>query len=139
MSQASSGRGGATRKFFGYKLDALGNTLGYICRFGIVSANEHDVTVAKALLDEQHDDFNAVIGDKAYTGLGIYTPPKENAINPGFWCDFFAKARKSIEAIFSSLQRCRNLALQQLNSFWSIRASVCRKIAAHNLVLFLFN
>ena len=36
MSQANSGRGGATRKFFGYKLHALGNTLGYICRFGIV-------------------------------------------------------------------------------------------------------
>jgi hypothetical protein len=139
MSQAASGRGGATRRFYGYKLHAVGNTLGYICRFGIVAANEHDVTVAKAMLDEQHDGFSEIIGDKAYLGLGIYTPPKANAKEPGFWCDFFAKARKSIEAIFSSLARCRNLALQQLNSFWSVRASVCRKIAAHNLILFLFD
>ena len=105
----------------------------------LLSANEHDVSVARALLDEEHDDFNAIIGDKAYVGLGIYTPPKENAKEPRFWCHFFAKARKFIEAISSSLQRCRNLALQQLNSFWSIRASVCRKIAAHSLILFLFN
>ena len=139
MSQATSGRGGASKRFYGYKLHAIGNTLGYICRFGVVAANEHDVTVAKAMLDEQLNDFSAIIGDKAYLGLGIYTPPKANAKEPGFWCDFFARARKSIESIFSSLARCRNLALQQLNSFWRIRASVCRKIAAHNLILFLFN
>ena len=139
MSQASSGRGGASKKFFGYKLHAIGNTLGYICRFGIVAANEHDVTVAKVLLNPQHDDFESLIGDKAYLGLGIYTPPKTNAKEPGFWCDFFARARKSVESIFSSLQRCRNLCTQQLNSFWSVRASVCRKVAAHNLILFLFN
>lgn len=139
LHQATSGRGGATRKFFGYKLHAIGNTLGYICRFGMVSANEHDATVAKVRLDPEDDDLSSVIGDKAYGGLGISTPPKANAQAPGFWGDFFATARKSIEAIVSSLQRCRNLALQQLNSFWSLRASVCRKIAAHNLILFLFN
>lgn len=139
MSQATSGKGGASKRFYGYKLHAVGNTLGYVCRFGIVPANEHDVTVAKVLLDEHADDLGSIIGDKAYLGLGIYTPPKSNAVEPAFWCDFFARARKSIESIFSSLQRCRNLALQQLNSFWSVRASVCRKIAAHNLILFLFN
>lgn len=139
MSQAASGRGGASKRFYGYKLHAIGNTLGYICRFGVVAANEHDATVAKVLLNPEYDDLSSVIGDKAYIGLGLYTPPKDNAKEPGFWCDFFARARKSIESIFSSLQRCRNLALQQLNSFWSVRASVCRKIAAHNLILFLFN
>ena len=105
--------------------------------FALTYANEHDITVARCLLDERYDDLHGLIGDKAYLGLGIYTPPKQNAKEPGFWCDFFAKARKSIEAVFSSLQRCRNLALQ-LNSFWSSRASVCRKVAAHNLILFLF-
>lgn len=69
------------------------------------------------LLDECHDDFDSVIGDKGYKGLGIYTPPKTNAKQQTFWCGFFAKARKSIEAAFSSLARSRNLALQQLNSF----------------------
>lgn len=139
MTEAASGRGGATKHFYGFKLHAVCTGLGSICRFAIVSANEHDVTVGKCLLDGQHDDLNSLIGDKGYQGLGIYTPPKQNAKQAGFWCDFFMRARKTIEAVFSSLTRCRNLALQQLNSFWSIRASVCRKVAAHNLILFLFN
>lgn len=138
LSEAASGHGGATKKFYGFRLHAICSKQGAICRFALVPANEHDVTVAKCLLDERFDDLHSLIGDKAYLGLGIYTPPKQNAKNSGFWCDFFAQARKSIEAVFSSLQRCRNLALQQLNSFWSIRASVCRKVAAHNLILFLF-
>ena len=138
LSEADSGRGGATKKFYGFRLHAVCSGVGAICRFGIAPANEHDVTVARCLLDERYDDLHSLIGDKAYLGLGIYTPPKQNAKEPGFWCGFFARARKSIEAVFSSLQRCRNLALQQLNSFWSIRASVCRKVAAHNLILFLF-
>lgn len=138
MTEATSGRGGATKQFYGFRLHAVCTGAGAICRFGIVPANEHDVTVASCLLDERYDDLHSLIGDKAYLGLGIYIPPKQNAKEPGFWCGFFAKARKAIEAVFSSLTRCRNLALQQLNSFWSVRASVCRKVAAHNLILFLF-
>ena len=139
LSEAASGRGGATKRFYGFRLHAICTGTGAVCRFALVPANEHDVTVAKCLLDGRYDDLHCLIGDKAYLGLGIYTPPKRNAKNPGFWCDFFARARKSIEAVFSSLTRCRNLSLQQLNSFWSIRASVCRKLAAHNLILFLFS
>lgn len=138
MSEASSGHGGASKHFYGYKLHAVTSASGCVCRFSIVSANEHDATVAKYLLDERYDDLSYVIGDKGYQGCGIYTPPKANAKQVRFWSDFFAKARKSVEAVFSSLLRCRNLTLQQLNSFWSVRASVCRKIAAHNLLLFLF-
>lgn len=138
MSEASSGRGGASKNFYGYKLHAVTSTSGCICRFSIVSANEHDATVAKCLLDARYDDLTSIIGDKGYQGCGIYTPPKANAKQTQFWSSFFAKARKSVEAVFSSLLRCRNLTLQQLNSFWSVRASVCRKIAAHNLLLFLF-
>lgn len=138
MTEAGSGRGGATKHFYGFKLHAVCTGSGSICRFAIVSANEHDLTVARCLLDERSDDLYSIIGDKGYQGLGIYTPPKHNAKQVGFWCDFFATVRKSIEAVFSSLARCRNIALQQLNSFWSVRASVCRKVAAHNLILFLF-
>lgn len=83
------------------------------------------LTVAKCLLDERYDDLRSLIGDKAYTGSGIYTPPKRNAKQAGFWCAF-SQARKSIEALFSSLQRYFNLALRQLNSFWNVRARVCR-------------
>lgn len=139
MTEALSGRGGATKFFFGFKLHGITNTSGYFCRFAITEANLHDVTVGKVLLNEHHDDFSCIIGDKAYKGLGIYTPPKTNTKEPAFWSSFFAEARKSIEATFSSLVRSRNLALQQLNSFWSVRASICRKIAAHNLQIFLFN
>jgi hypothetical protein len=108
MSEASTGRGGATKRFFGYRLHAIGNTMGYICRFGIVSANEHDATIAKSLLNDTYDDLNMIIGDKAYIGTGIYTPPKDNARESGFWSGFFSKARKSIESIFSSLARLYN-------------------------------
>ena len=139
MIEAVSGRGGVGGFFYGFKLHALTSKSGYICRFAIVSANENDATVARALLDEHHDDLNAVLGDKAYKGLGIHTPPKANAKQPEFWSGFFTKARMSIETVFSCLTRTKNLCLQQLNSFSSVRASVCRKLAAHNLTLFLFN
>ena len=43
------------------------------------------------------------------------------------------QARKLIESTFSALTRCKHLVLGQLNSFWSVRSSVCCKIAAHNL------
>lgn len=138
MTEASSGRGGASKHFYGYKLHAVTSLSGCVCRLAIVPANEHDATVAKCLLDERYDDLTSIIGDKGYQGCGIYTPPKANTKQAQFWSGFFAKARKSVEAVFSSLLRCRNLTLQQLNSFWSVRASVCRKIAAHNLLLFLF-
>lgn len=139
LTEATSGRGGATKRFYGFKLHAVCTGKGSICRFAIVPANESDVTVGKCLINGQEDGLNSIIGDKGYQGLGIYTPPKQNAQHAGFWCDFFARARKTVESVFSSLARCRNIALQQLNSFWSIRASVCRKVAAHNLILFLFD
>jgi hypothetical protein len=139
MTEAASGKGGASRFFYGFKLHAVTNTAGYICRFAIVAANQNDATVARHLLDERYDALHLVIGDKGYQGIGSYTPPKANAKVPGYWSGFFAQARKMVESVFSSLVRCRHLVLQQLNSFWSIRASVCRKIAAHNLILFLFN
>lgn len=137
ITEAVAGRGGASKFFCGFKLHAVTNTSAYICRFGLAPANEHDASIAKVLLDESYDDFTSIIGDKAYKGLGIFTPPKVNDKQKRFWSGFFAKARKTIESVFSSLTRSFNLVSQQLNSFWSIRASVCRKIAAYNLFLFL--
>ena len=109
MTEAVAGRGGAARFFYGFKLHAVTTLSSYICRFGIVPAHEHDATVAKALLDERYDDFSSILGDKAYTGLGIFTPPKSNAKETTFWSGFFAKARKAIESVFSSLTRSFNL------------------------------
>jgi len=137
MSQAASGRGGVGKYVHGFKLHAVVTGQGSICRFAITPANGHDVTVARCLLDGRYDDFSSIVGDKGYQGLGIFTPPKRNSKQASVWGTFFAKLRRGIESVFSSLQRCRHLALQQLNTFWSVRASVCRKIAAHNLLIFL--
>lgn len=90
--------------------------------------------MAKSLLD---NSAGLVIGDKGYAGCEVYAQPKNNARQPRVWTPALAWFRKSIESVFSSLLRSRHLLTSQLNSFWSIRASVCRKIAAHNLAWFL--
>jgi hypothetical protein len=132
MSEASSGFS-TQGSVFGFKLHAVVNNLQMVCRFAIVSANEADPTVGKALLNPAQDELDRVLGDKAYLGCGVFTPPKTNALNPGVWTKLMDRARKLIECAFSSLTRSKHLVLGQLNSFWSVRASVCRKIAAHNL------
>ena len=115
---------------YGFKLHALTTTQGLIVKFAVVPANEADVTVARALLDES--ERNVTLGDKAYQGCGIYTPPKANALNPGVWTRLMDAARKTIEGVFSSLTRTKYLVFGQRNSFHALRAHVCRKIAAHN-------
>jgi transposase len=113
----------------GFKLHALTTAQGLIVKFAIASAHEADPK-AKALLDQEALDLT--LADKAYVGCGIYTPPKKNAVNPGLWTHLMDTARKTIEGVCSSLVRTKHLTLGQRNSFWSVRAHVCRKIAAHN-------
>lgn len=115
---------------YGFKLHALTTTRGLIVKFAIVPAHEADVTVARALLDPP--ERGLTLGDKAYVGCGIYTPAKANARNPGSWTKLMDTARKTVEAVFSTLTRTKHLVLGQRNSFHSLRAHVCRKIAAHN-------
>ena len=115
---------------YGFKLHALTTTQGLIVKFAVVAAHEADVTVARALLDDS--ERGLVLGDKAYQGCGIYTPPKTNALNPGVWTRLMDTARKTIESVFSTLTRTKHLVFGQRNSFQSLRAHVCRKIAAHN-------
>jgi hypothetical protein len=135
MTEAASGRY-SLGKMYGFKLHGVVNQSGMFSRFAIVPANEHDVTVAKALLADSLD-LN-YLGDKGYVGSVVYTPPKENTLNPWPWPNLLGRARKLIETVYCSLNRTKNITLGQLNSFWSIRAKVCRKIAAHNLAIFLF-
>jgi transposase len=135
MTEATSGRA-SLGKFFGFKLHAVTDPQGCICRFAIVPAHEADPTVARALLQETSA---FVLGDKAYQGCGVYAQPKDNFLKPRLWSSAFAWVRKTIETVFSSLTRSRNLTLVQLNSFRSIRTAVCRKIAAHNLAYFLLH
>jgi len=103
----------------------------------VVPANDADVTLGKALLDPAHDELKRVLGDKAYLGTGVWTPPKSNAKKPGPWSMWMDHARKLIETVFSSLTRKGHLVLGQLNSFRSVRAKVCRKVAAHNFARWL--
>jgi Transposase DDE domain len=121
----------------GFKLHAVVNNAQAICRFAIVPANEADVTVARCLVNENEDDLKLILGDKAYVGMGIFTPSRKNAKRPQPWTKLMDSARKLIETVFSSLTRAKHLVLGQLNSFWSVRSSACRKIAAHNLGLWL--
>lgn len=133
MTEATSGRC-RTGFFYGFKLHAVTDQHGVVCRFAIAPANEHDVTVARALLQ---DSGALVVGDKGYAGCTVYAQPKANVRLPRVWTPALAWFRKSIESVFSSLLRSRHLLTAQLNSFWSVRASVCRKVAAHNLAWFL--
>jgi transposase len=115
---------------YGFKLHALTTAQGLIVKFAVVPAHEADVTVARALLDDTQRSLT--LGDKAYLGSGIYTPARLNARSPHAWTSLLDAARKTIETVFSSLARTKFLVFGQRNSFRSLRAHVCRKIAAHN-------
>jgi Transposase DDE domain len=122
---------------YGFKLHAVVNNARMIVRFAVVAANEADVTVARALLNPETDELERVLGDRAYLGCGLWCPSKSNALHPKPWTAWMDAARKLVETVFSSLTRVQHLVLGQLNSFWSVRSSVCRKVAAHNLALWL--
>jgi hypothetical protein len=136
MTEASKGYG-TMGGVFGFKLHAVVNNALMLCRFAIVPANQADITVARALLNPDYDEFDRILGDKAYLGMSVFTPPKVNAKHPILWTKLMNNARKLIESVFSCLTRGKHLVLGQLNSFWSVRASACRKIAAHNLGIWL--
>lgn len=139
MSEAASGHGGhggygRTGFFYGFKLHAVIDDHGMVVRFAVVPANTGDSPVARCLVDAQ--EAQLVLGDRGYQGCGVYAQPRKNDRQPRPWGGAMGWIRKTIETVFSRLQRSFHLMLPQLNSFRSIRAHVCRKIAAHNLALF---
>lgn len=117
---------------YGFKLHAVVNLQGLFERWGIVPANEADVTVARTLLEAWEGE--TVLGDKAYLGSSVTTPKRNNQKQQGAWSKQFAKARKRIESSFSSLVRSLNLHVALVKTFWSLRAKVNLKIAAFNLL-----
>lgn len=117
---------------YGFKLHAVVSLEGLFERWGVVPANEADVTVARALLEGWEDE--TVLGDKAYLGSSVITPKRNNQTQPSVWSKQFGKARKRIESSFSSLVRSLNLHVAQVKTFWSLRAKVNLKIAAFNLL-----
>ncbi|WP_407542621.1 transposase (plasmid) [Deinococcus radiomollis] len=139
MSEAASGRGGHAGyskkgRFYGFKLHGVIDDHAMIVRFAITPANVSDPPMARALLNE--GEAIIVIGDRGYQGCGVYAQPKCNSLQPRLWWGAMRWVRKTIETVFSRLDRSFHLMSPQLNSFRSIRAHVCRKIAAHNLALF---
>lgn len=107
MSEATSGYS-SVGMFYGFKLHGIIDEEGRICRFLIAPAYVADQKAACALLAAT-DAF--VLGDKNYHGCGVYAQPKENFKHPQPWSSAFAWVRKTIEHVFSSLVRSRNLAL----------------------------
>ena len=67
MTEAASGRC-RTGFFYGFKLRAVTDQQGVVCRFAVAPANEHDVTVARSLLGATDAH---VIGDKGYAGCTV--------------------------------------------------------------------
>lgn len=78
MTEASSGRS-SLGWFFGFKLHAVTDQQGYICRFALAPAHEHDVTVASGLLA---DTTALIIGGKGYAGCQVYAQSKDNERQP---------------------------------------------------------
>lgn len=139
MCEAASGRGGAggystKGRFYGFTLHAIIDDHGMIVRFASAPGNESDPPLARALLAEGEGQW--VLGDRGYQGCGVYAQPRSNRQDPRPWWGAMRWIRKTIETVFSRLDRSFHLMLRQLNSFRSIRAHVCRNIAAHNLALF---
>lgn len=135
MTEACSGYS-SMGMFYGFKLHAIVTEQGLFADFLIAPANVSDQEAETALM-QQRQAF--VLGDKNYHGGKVYAQPKDNFKKPKPWISAFSWVRKTIETVFSSLVRSRNLALGQLNSFAAIRTSLCRKIAAHNLAWFLMH
>ncbi|RJF72039.1 hypothetical protein D3875_11200 [Deinococcus cavernae] len=134
--EASGGRG-SLGWIMGYKLHAVVSAGGMFKRFAVVGANVADPTVAKVLLNPRIDDLSAVLGDCAYLVCGVTAPSRSNAKKPTTWTTAMRKTRKMVETVFSRMVRCGLLVFGQLNSFRSVRTKFCRKVAIHNLLLYL--
>lgn len=117
---------------YGFKLHALVNQDGLFERWSFAPAHYHEAAVAPELVDGV---VQQVIGDKAYLGNEkIVTPKRKNMAEPSCWSRTLNRLRKRIETSFSVLVGSLTLHAAQVKTFWSLRARVNLKIAAHNLI-----
>lgn len=116
---------------YGFKLHALVNEHGLFERWGFASANHHEAKLAPELLEGLEQE---VVGDKAFIGLEQIITPKRKNMKKGCWNKALNRLRKRIETSFSVLVRSLTLHTAQVKTFWSLRARVNLKIAAHNLI-----
>lgn len=117
---------------FGFKLHALVNEQGLFERWSFASADHHEAALAHELCQGLE---SPVVGDKAYVGIKpVITPKRKNMAETSCWSAHFNRLRKRIESSFSVLVKSLTLHAGQVKTFWSLRARVNLKIAAHNLV-----
>ena len=119
---------------YGFKLHAVVSERGLFEKWLFAPADVHEVPAAKHLIE--HLEGKVIAGDKAYIGVEEITKPKRSNMkkqDPG-WTKALARARKRIETSFSVLVRSLTLHVAQVKTFWSLRAKVNLKIAAHNLI-----
>jgi hypothetical protein len=118
---------------YGFKLHALVSVRGLFERWSFAPANVAEVKVAPHLVQGLQGQL--IAGDKAYIGnSAIITPKRRNMKRKSHWCKTLSRLRKRIETSFSVLVRSLTLHAAQVKTFWSLRARVNLKIAAHNLI-----
>jgi hypothetical protein len=116
----------------GFKLHALTDEQGLFKKWAFAPANHSDVTLAGELLEGMSEQL--VLGDKAYIGSTACTPKRKNMPQESNWQCWMNRARKRIEASFSSLVRSLTLHAAQVKTFASLKTRVNLKIAAFNLL-----
>ena len=116
---------------FGFKLHALTSLDGLFERWAFAAANHPDVRLARELVKGLEGQL--VLGDKAYIGSSVLTPKRSNMtrssneavlVGPwgsdGVWSESLDRARKRIEASFSTLVRSLTLHVAQVKTFLSL-------------------
>lgn len=118
---------------YGFKLHAVVSERGLFEKWLFTPADVHEVPAAEHLIEGL--EGKTIAGDKAYIDIDEITKParKNMKQDPG-WNKALARARKRIETSFSTLVRSLTLHVAQVKTFWSLRAKVNLKIAAHNLI-----
>ncbi len=119
---------------YGFKLHAVVSEHGLFEKWLFAPADVHEVPAAEQLIEGLVG--KTIAGDKAYIGIdGITKPARKNMKEQDTgWNKALARARKRIETSFSTLVRSLMLHVAQVKTFWSLRAKVNLKIAAHNLI-----
>lgn len=119
---------------YGFKLHAVVSERGLFERWLFAPAEVHEVPAAEQLTEGLAG--KTIVGDRAYIGVEAITKParKNMKAQDAGWTKVLARARKRIETSFSVLVRSFTLHVAQLKTFWSLRAKVNLKIAAHNLI-----
>jgi hypothetical protein len=117
---------------YGFRLHAWASPKGEILLYSIRSADQHDYTVAKSMLQKGKTLGNPIkIADKAYVSAEFVTPPKKNSTSPSRWKAHYSKMRKRIETVFSQLVNM-HIRTSQFQTLKALQVRVALAVLAHN-------